>query len=77
MKCKTCQVTKCVHQVMHDLGMIEHAWGKVCNTHIKSLKHVKNVKTWYSPKCGTHQSPKQQQNAIWAFHQTHSVHTNH
>ena len=73
---------KCVHHVcmwcaceIHEQCMTRHSWGKVCETHNQCLKHVKNVKTWKSPKFDTHRSKKQRENVIWTFDQTLRVHT--
>ena len=33
----------CICDVMHDQGMIELAWGKVCKTHIQRSKHDKHA----------------------------------
>ena len=62
---------------MHDQCMNKHSWEKVYKIHNQLLKHDKHEKLWLSLKFGTHWSPKQQQNAIWAFYQTHRVHTLH
>ena len=35
-----------VCNVMHDQGIIEHAWVKVCKTHNQLSKHDKHVKSW-------------------------------
>ena len=49
-KKKEGQVIKCVNQVcmwcayvMHDQGMIKHAWVKVCKTHNQRSKHDKQA----------------------------------
>ena len=62
---------------MHDQCINKHSRGKVYKTHNQLLKHDKHEKLWLSPKFGTHRSPIQQQNVIWAFYQTHKVHTLH
>ena len=47
--------------------------GKVCKTHTQGSKHVKQVQSRVNLKIGTHLSPKQLKNAIWAFCQTHGM----
>ena len=63
------QVGRWCAYVMHVQGMAKHIWVKVCKTHNQWSEHDKQVQSWKSPKFGTHWSPKQYQNAIWAFYQ--------
>ena len=62
---------------MHDQCMNKHSWGKVYKTHHHWYKHDNMNNYGDSKKFGTHWSPKQWENVIWAFYQTLGVHTLH
>ena len=60
---------------MHEQGI----HGAKCVKHTTNDQYMINMSNYNDPKnkIGTHQSPKQRENAIWAFYQTLRVHTLH